>query len=267
LLPVPLKDVRTANDAWHIAMLDKKFPPFRTLQEPAELYQSVLVYRHISLEAPSNGGARILARLDDDEPLLTLRNIEKGRVAFWGTGVHVQWTNFPLRKIFLPLIGGLTFHLAGIEQTQRQATAGEPINLSFDKATMPLGAEVIPPSGETLRLKTQAEPGRPGQHFRFAETHQIGVYTLRILEGTQSTTMPFSVNYDPQEADPQTVKPAELSKQQAAAMMIIADNPNDLSDAFARLREGKSLWSLFLSGVLLALVFETFLSNRLSPKI
>ncbi|MFH1919735.1 MAG: hypothetical protein ABIP48_07630, partial [Planctomycetota bacterium] len=35
---------------------------------------------------------------------------------------------------------------------------------------------------------------------------------------------------------------------------------------FAWLREGTSLWELFLSAVLLALVFETFLSNQLSPK-
>ena len=48
--------------------------------------------------------------------------------------------------------------------------------------------------------------------------------------------------------------------------LVVADNPDDLSETFQLLREGRSLWEPFLAAVLLALVFETFLSNRLSPK-
>ena len=47
---------------------------------------------------------------------------------------------------------------------------------------------------------------------------------------------------------------------------MFVEDPEDLSGTFTLLREGKSLWELFLVGVLVVLVFETFLANRLSPK-
>ncbi|MGQ9605473.1 MAG: hypothetical protein ACUVTW_04675 [Thermogutta sp.] len=48
--------------------------------------------------------------------------------------------------------------------------------------------------------------------------------------------------------------------------VIFADNPEDLSGTFALLRQGRSLSEWFLAAVLIGLIFETFISNRFSPK-
>ena len=108
LLPAPLMEVRAPRpqdnrDSWHIDYLDKRFPAFRLLTEPASLYESVLIYKHIRLAAdagqvsdPSanrsgqvgnpaadslrkvgNLSYEVLARLDDGEPLM----VEKKRTA------------------------------------------------------------------------------------------------------------------------------------------------------------------------------------------
>ena len=124
----------------------------------------------------------------------------------------------------------------------------------------------MPPSGETLRLKTDGVEGRSGQTFRYTDTYQIGVYLLRLLNTVRSTTMPYAVNFDPDEAEPAKIDRPELQKLLGNAPLLWADNPDDLSATFALLREGKSLWGLFLTLVLIVLVFETFLSNRLNPK-
>ena len=47
-----------------------------------------------------------------------------GSVLLLGTGVHVDWTNLPLKPIFLPLLARLTFHLAGTEAERTMALAG-----------------------------------------------------------------------------------------------------------------------------------------------
>jgi hypothetical protein len=205
--------------------------------------------------------------------------------------MHVGWTNLPLRPIFLPLVVRLTTELAGIEDSHRSILAGRPIELQFVKATEPLGVEVVPPSGEIVRLKTESASGKTGQEFRYPETYDIGIYLIRLLEtdvknrnkkeggldakdkshalaeisergAKNATTIAYSANVDPREFDPTKMDRDELEKRYAPTPIVFAENADDLSGTFRMLREGKSLWSIFLAAVLLFLVFETFLSNR-----
>jgi hypothetical protein len=103
------------------------------------------------------------------------------------------------------------------------------------------------------------------QTFRYANTHEIGIYLLRPPGVARSRPIAYAVNADPDEGDPTKIEREELEKLAGGAPLVFADNPDDLSRTFALLREGKSLWGVFLTLVLVGLVFETFLSNRLSP--
>jgi len=268
LLPAELVGVRTPGvgedrDSWQVGFLDANYPPFRRLVEPASLYQSVLVYQHVQFE---EGNARVLARLDDGRPLLAERKVEAGRVLMLGTSAHVDWSNLPLRPIFLPLLVRLTLHLADAEQVRRQTVAGSSLVLPFDRGRHPVAVEVIPPTGETLRLPTDDQAGGEEHAFRYDDTHQVGVYRLRPLGGGDSRQVAFSVNLDPDETDPEEISREELQERFGSTPLVFVEDPDDLSSTFASLREGKSLWSLFLWVVLAVLVFETFLSNRFSPK-
>ena len=254
-------------------------PPLLT--EPASLYESILVYKHIKISVgqisdPSkNQTARqpeAPASVECSRPARRRRTATGGEeiglqvsVLFLGTGVHVNWTNLPLRPIFLPLVSQLVFELADVEQSSRSILAGQPLQLQFAKAAAPLGVEVVPPSGEIVRLKTQTAPGKTGQEFRYAETYEIGVYLLRLLDAADAAQIAYSVNVDPAEADPAKIARADLEKLYTAPLLF-AENPDDLSGTFKTLREGKSLWAFFLAAVLFVLVFETFLSNWLGPK-
>jgi hypothetical protein len=269
LLPAPLLDIRTPGsednrDSWHINSLDKQYPPLGRLVEPSSLYESVLVYKHVRMATAENAEVRILARLDDGEPLLAMRNVGQGNVLMLGTGVHVGWTNLPLRPIFLPLIARLTFELSGVEQSRHTALAGAPLVLKFEKAQQPIGVEVLTPAGETMRLTTKSLEDNKGQIFRYADTYEIGIYLLRLLDAARAAPIAYTVNVDPEEFEPAKIEREELQNKFAKTPLIFADNPDDLSATFAWLKEGKSLWGLFLTVVLIALVFETFVSNLLS---
>ena len=264
LLPAPLVDVRTAGsqknrDSWHIDFFDKAHPALSNLVEPASLYQSVLIYRHIRIAAA--GGTRVLARLDDGEPLLVERSVEKGRVLMLGASMQRNWSNLPLRPIFLPFVTQLTFNLAESQPIRTSVIAGQPLVLPLSQASRPTSIEVIRPGGERLRLI-----GSPACDFRYTDTHEIGIYTLRQLDAAPSRETAYSVNFDPDEADPATIGQKELREQLGGVTLIFADNPENLSATFTLLREGKSLSQTFLAAVLIALVFETFLSNRFSRK-
>ncbi len=272
LLPAALRDVRAATaesgrDSWHIAYLDKEHPALRPFVEPASLYQSVLVYKHVRLDAGPQSGAQVLARLDDGEPLLVHKSFGRGSATLLGTSAHTGWTNLPLRPIFLPLLARLTFHLVGTESVPRGTIAGLPLVVDFEPANRPLSVEIVPPSGAPRRLPNKGDDGQAAPSFRYEETHEPGIYTVRLLEGTMPGQLAYAVNFDPEESLAATVDRQEFAEWAKPAEVIFADNPDDLSEVFRRRREGdEDLWPWFLSAVLLVLVFETFLSNRLSPR-
>jgi hypothetical protein len=264
---VPLAPLADANrDSWQISFLDREHPALGPLAEPATLYQSVLVYKHVRMDTKGTSGVRVLARLDDGEPLLAQRDVGRGKVLLLGTSAHVGWSNLPLRPIFLPLLVQLTYHLAGVEQARHMLLAGSPLLLPLEGAARPSGVEILPPGGELIRRKTEDQQGQPLKTFRYDDTHQIGIYELRLLAAGGTRQIGFAVNVDPDEADPAKIEPQELRERFAPTPLVFADNPDDLSGTFAWLREGTSLWEWFLTAVLLALVFEPLLANRLSPK-
>ena len=248
LLPTPLVDVRSPRpkdkrDSWHIASLDKMHPALARLTEPAALYESVLVTKHVRMAVQQ--GARVLARLDDGEPLLVERDVGRGKTLMLGTSVHVNWSNLPLRPIFLPLVTGLTFDLAGVEQACASLIAGQPIVLPLAEQSRPANVEVIPPSGETLRLPTNGGGGL--SEFRYGNTHDIGIYRLRLLDAEHSRPMAYAVNFDPDESDPTKITPDELRELLGAGPLILAENPDDLSGHVClRGAKARSLGACFL---------------------
>ena len=77
-------------------------------------------------------GSRALIKLNDGQPLLAEQAVGTGSVLLFGTGIHVDWTNLPLKPLFLPLLARLTLHLAGAETERTMGLAGAPV-------TLPLG--------------------------------------------------------------------------------------------------------------------------------
>jgi len=272
LLPAPLREIRAARavegrDSWNVTYLDKEHKALAHLVEPAALYQSILVYTHARIDAKAQPGARVLARLDDGEPLLVQRRVEQGTVTMLGTSMHRGWTNLPVRKIFLPLVARLTFDLAGADQSRRDALAGAPLVIPLGDEIRPGGVEVLPPSGATLRLNLADDGEAAGpEEFRYADTHDVGIYVLRLLEAVRHTQYAYAVNLDPDETSSKKIDREDLQKRFGDTPLVFADDPDDLSGTFDWLREGTSLWELFLAAVLVVLVFETFLSNQLTPK-
>lgn len=271
LLPAALLEVRTADpvqgrDSWQIGFFDKTHRALARLAEPASLYQPVLIYKHVRLDERTIPGAWVLARLDDGQPLLVHRRVGRGSVTMLGTSVQKDWTNLPLKTVFLPLVAGMTFELAGSQPGRHAVLAGSPLVLDFEEQSGPLKVEVVPPSGVRYELSPKAEPGQPGLVFRYTDTFDVGFYTLRPLGAAASRPVTFAVNVDPDEADPTRLPREELQQRLGQTDLVWAEDPDDLSGTFRLLHEGTNLWDYFLWAVLIVLVFETFVSNRLSPR-
>ena len=101
LLREPLGEVRAAasqpgRDAFHVNSLDKTSPALAHLVDPPSLYQSILVTKHVQIEAKKSPDVRVLAALDDGQPLLVQRKVGRGKTLLLGVGAHIRWSNLPL---------------------------------------------------------------------------------------------------------------------------------------------------------------------------
>jgi hypothetical protein len=248
------------QDSWPIGFLDKDYPALAPLQEPASLYQSVLVYRHFPIEAAEGSGARVLARLTDSQPLLVEKRQGAGSVLLWGTGMHMEWTNLPVKPLFLPLMTRLTFHLAGLEAERSQMRAGSPLTIPLQEGQVQGEVEVVRPSGEILRLRPE------GRTFRYADTYEPGVYEVRLSGSHQPRVIAFAVNADPAECDATLLEREDLVRHFGRSPLVYCEKPEELPAAIRRLREGQSLWEVFLAAVLAGLVLESYLANQRGRK-
>ena len=137
LLPAMLEELRQplpgGVESWHVGFLDKDDRALGPLTEPASLYQSILVTKHFPIAWTDRGTGHVLARLDDGQPLLAERPLGSGSVLLLGTALHVDWTNLPVKPIFLPLLTRLTFQLAGADTDRTMALAGAPVAIPVGK--------------------------------------------------------------------------------------------------------------------------------------
>ena len=266
LLPMQTPDLDSGRDSWHIDMLDGNYPPFRNLVSPRELYTRTLISKRVPFDM-TNSPLPALARMDDGQALIVQRRVGNGTITMFGTGVHMSWSNFPTRPIFVPMMNQLIFQLAGIEQTRLQTVAGQPITFTFKDDDVPGAVEIIPPSGAVLRRELKrTSDGRPSNTFVFEETDQIGVYLLRPLDTARQRQIPFSVNIDGDELDTATLTEEDAKARFGASPLVYTNAGDQMSSTFDQLKRGTSLWDTFLWVVLLVLVFEAFISNRFTQR-
>lgn len=275
LLPAPLNQVRdwTAEkgDSRILNTLDREHRAVASLTEWVSLKQSVLVHKQCTFKWTPETGAQVLARLNDEQPILLEKRIGSGSVLMLGTAVHVgsgsqgRWTNLPVTKLFRPLFSQLVFYLAGIEAGRVQIQAASPLLVPLGQHAQTPDVEVVTASGETIRVPSKEIQGPT---FRFLETFQTGIYKVRLADPTQPKQYAFAVNMDPAESDSGTIEVDDLKKRfgQYPARFCKSWSPEDVKKEIEGFRRGWRLGDLFLMAVLACLVFETFLSNWLGTK-
>ncbi len=268
LLPATIEDLRqplpSGVESWHVGFLDKDYPPLAPLTEPASLYQSILIYKHFPMKENARGMGRVLVKLEDGQPLLVERPLGTGSVLLLGTGAHVEWTNLPVKPIFLPLITRLTFHLAGTETERHAGPRRAPVAIPLGSGSgtarnTAIEMEVVRPSGEVVRVR---ETGHAAGTFRYADTHEVGNYLARLVDRNTAKPFGFAVNLDLAEVDPAAITRAELQARLGERGLIWCEDAAHLAATIRLLHQGTSLRDWFLAAVLIGLVVEVFLANR-----
>ncbi len=279
LLPKPLRSVKrltTRNDPdapikiVRFGNVDRTHPVFKVFDLPGgETVHSVPVYSYLLLEPAPSDESRVMMSYGDGAPALIEKPLGQGRVALLTTTVDRDWTDFPIRTAYLPLMRRLTQYLARRSTSEHRNNHPTGARVRLEAPSQDRGrVEVRDPDGGRIVLTPEsAEAGAALSFVPRRTGHFKVVVTSDVPGGDEKEVeeLAFAVNIDPTESDLNPADKAEFLKILGGPD---SGDPNAPQAAVLDTPERRvGVWSILLFLVTLILLGETILGTRRSVLI
>ena len=216
-------------------------------------------------------------------PLLCEKSFGKGRVMLFASTCDRDWTNFPIRPVFLPWTHRLVAYLAqqslGHQSPHRTGNVVRLPSSATDTGTPLL---VKKPNGAVSSARLI---GDDSPTFEFDDTSQPGIYTL-LKPDQKGPAGLFAVNLDGYESDltylndvldeeisdpalttPEARMLAALKNRWDRPVISYIESPGEAADPLSTIRHGFKLWDYVLIVVLFMALLEPWLANRISARL
>jgi len=225
------------------------------------LFNDVRVYRYMAVEVAGRTAATLLS-LADGSPFLIENRFETGTVMMFTTSASDDWSNFPLKQAYLPLLHEIVYYVSRRETAKDNYLVGTPVRLTFGDVPEGVTVRVSTPEGRKFKVKTTAADESCVGVFPL--TDRPGVYRWQA-DKTQQSEGAFAVNPDVRESDLRQAAGGDVEAAALAEKVYLVSSIDEARQALARLREGLPLLDYFFMVVLAIAVFECFFSNWLTP--
>lgn len=224
LLPVPLHVVKTAAErgpgaearAARFGEVDLEHPAMSIFTgEAREGLVGARFYRYALAKPGARGGqARVVASFDDGAPALVEARRGQGRVLLFTSSVDRDWTDWPIRTSFLPVVQRFAAWLAGgLEERHELPTpVGVPRPVALEPGEALAG--LAGPDGRERRgaeLAGLVDDAGEGPRVRATAP---GLWTPIVAAGGTERAAPeraFAAYLDARESDTRRLAPEELT--------------------------------------------------------
>ncbi len=214
----------------------------------------------------------VVASLDTGEPLLVERVHGDGVVMQLATACDAEWSDLPLRPVYVPLMQQLVATLASRISPPRNIRTGEPA-VALVRATDLAGAgaaavvaepgdqvvtyTVVTPDGIRRTLRTQ--PERSLQIARYTTTQRPGIYTMSLPNGQN---LHFVAEASRAESAPALLDPTERDELADQLGATVVDSADAYLEQDQLRRHGREIWQYVLMGFLAFMFLEVVLQQR-----
>lgn len=199
----------------------------------------------------------VLARLDNGEPLLVEHPFGTGVVVQFATSCDADWTNFPLRPVFVPFMQQLVTTLAARISPPRNILTGTPAVALLDATEEEVSISVQTPDGSLRSLKTTPQGNR--QLARFDETQRPGVY---VMSTPAESVIHFAAEASRDESDLTILNADQLNRLADDMGASIISSAQSYLEQDRLRRHGREIWQFALAAVLCFLFLELVLQQR-----
>jgi hypothetical protein len=175
---------REAERFQSVSFADTTHAAFRR----ANRWEGVRFFRPVRVDPADT---RVVARLNDDTPVLMEKNIGDGRVLVFASTFDNVSNDFPIRAAFVPHVEQTAFYLSGADHSQASVMVDAFIGLRSEREKGE-GVEVIGPDGG--RALSLAESASASDY----QVTRAGFYEVRRSNGRKELV---AVNADRRESD------------------------------------------------------------------
>jgi len=208
--------------------------------------------------------ARVLALLDNGDPLFVEKKFGQGRVIVSALPVDEEWTNLQKRSFFVPLMHYLAYYLAGSVHPPRNVPLGSPISRFLPLDSKDRFLKVFDPEGEEHEIRATEKGDR--LVATFSETDRPGVY--RIEEPRSGRRTYYVVRSPVEESNLDPLNPREKVWVEEKLGATFAESWEDLhSRLFAQKKELREFWQLIVVLTIGLVLLETYLTGRFAKKM
>ncbi|MBM3725551.1 MAG: VWA domain-containing protein [Acidobacteria bacterium] len=245
---VPLTDLRVLESRYASRGAERFlaaswFDPAHPSVRKANRWEGVKFYQAVRVEP---GDSRVVARLNDESPLLIERTVGEGRVLVFTSALDNLSNDFPIRASFVPFVEQTAHHLSRTEERGAAAPVDSYLELRKDKGRAS-ALEVLDPDGKralSLEEATKAE------NVKLA---RAGFYDVRRENGRRELV---AVNADRRESDL-----TQMGKDTLALWQNSGGETRAAAGGKLEKRVYSPWWWLAL-GLFLTMMAETLLASR-----
>ena len=198
--------------------------------------------------------------LSDGTAFMLEQRVKRGIVILFSVSAEIDWSDFPLKGIFVPLIHSSSVYAAQQQSTAPQFTVGQEADVSLKNIT---GDRVIVQNPNNVEVASNVVRSSGSTALRFQETTMPGIYSVT---SDNTIVKQFVVNLDPMESN--TVRAGtrvieSLMQHLGIPMNAVRtiDNKIDIQKTVVQSRVGIELWKYFIGAALLVGLIESVVAR------
>ncbi|MCF6150199.1 MAG: VWA domain-containing protein [Candidatus Kuenenia sp.] len=252
----------TEEQPLHLKISGEVHPVMRVLSEMhINMLSSINFYQVFYVEPTPMAGAKTILSFSDNTPAVIERQVEKGKVVVFTSSIDRDWTDLPVKPLFVPLIQQLCRYISGsVTGDTKHETLVEK-SWQFPSPYDAGNLEMTNPEGTKTLLMPQMVKNE--KYFIYNETHLPGIYSF-IINDTSQLRNPFffPVNVDVSESNPEKIGEKEITALMGETNVTIRSSLSGESREVVTGEAKKTLWGVLLFLALGILLAESFISRK-----
>jgi len=240
--------------------IDFNHPLFENIfvEEKKKKVESPDFYSYYKIN-PSGKGKNII-KLEDESSFLSEFSVDEGKVLLFSSAPVFEWSDFPVKSIFAPLITKSVMYLSSKNSDGKNYFAGETINVNVSERTLPQ-IKVLKPDNNQDIININSK--QTTNFISYNNTFLTGNY--RFFSGDKLLSV-ATVNADPRESVTQYLTEKEfedyLEKINFQGRYVPIEKNDNPSQIILQARFGSELWRYFVFlAIILALIEMTIARN------